>query len=552
MDKIEIRDLEIFANHGVFPEETALGQKFVVSAVMYTETRPAGLADDLSASINYGEVSHMITDFLQKNTYKLLEAAVENLAELLLLSLPLLKKITLRIEKPWAPVGLPLKTVAVEITRGWHTAYVAFGSNMGDKKKYLDNAIQGLRDMKEIVVEKVSEYLVTEPYGGVEQDEFLNGALRVRTLLCPDELLDRLHVLEQAADRKRIIHWGPRTLDLDILFYDNEIIDTENVRLILGTDEECGSSDITHYYSVEKEAPMTFSPDASFPVINIEKGRIGGNFTAEFEPSDRLPKMVSFHSGTKTNVVPGAAEALFEGLDGDETGALAKSMEEELGIRFTVSSEDGCLKIAAAGENGHAMAPWKGKNALTGLLSLIERLPLAECGQVKTVRALNRLMPHGDWYGEALGIKMSDEESGELTLAFSMLDISEKSLEGEFDSRCPICATKENTIDVIREKMEADGISFNTEEMKPPHHVPADSDFVKTLLSAYEKYSGRKGECIAIGGGTYVHNLKNGVAFGAALPETENHMHGPDEFAVVDELTMSAKIFAQVIVDLCC
>ena len=226
MDKIEIRDLEIFANHGVFPEETALGQKFVVSAVMYTETRPAGLTDDLSASINYGEVSHMITDFLQKNTYKLLEAAVENLAEMLLLSLPLLKKITLRIEKPWAPVGLPLKTVAVEITRGWHTAYIAFGSNMGDKKKYLDNAIQGLRDMKEIVVEKVSEYLVTEPYGDVEQDEFLNGALRVRTLLSPEELLDRLHVLEQAADRKRIIHWGPRTLDLDILFYDNEIIDT--------------------------------------------------------------------------------------------------------------------------------------------------------------------------------------------------------------------------------------------------------------------------------------------------------------------------------------
>lgn len=231
MDKIEIRDLEIFANHGVFPEETALGQKFVVSAVMYIETRPAGLTDDLSASINYGEVSHMITDFLQKNTYKLLEAAVENLAETLLLSLPLLKKITLRIEKPWAPVGLPLKTVAVEITRGWHTAYIAFGSNMGDKKKYLDNAIQGLRDMKEIVVEKVSEYLVTEPYGDVEQDEFLNGALRVRTLLSPEELLDRLHVLEQAADRKRIIHWGPRTLDLDILFYDQEIIDMPDLHI---------------------------------------------------------------------------------------------------------------------------------------------------------------------------------------------------------------------------------------------------------------------------------------------------------------------------------
>ena len=231
MDKIEIRDLEIFANHGVFPEETALGQKFVVSAVMYTETRPAGLTDDLSASINYGEVSHMITDFLQKNTYKLLEAAVENLAETLLLSLPLLKKITLRIEKPWAPVGLPLKTVAVEITRGWHTAYIAFGSNLGDKKKYLDNGIQGLKDTPGCEVEAVSKYLVTEPYGGVEQDEFLNGVLRLRTLLTPEELLDRLHELEAEANRERLIHWGPRTLDLDILFYDNEIIDTPDLHI---------------------------------------------------------------------------------------------------------------------------------------------------------------------------------------------------------------------------------------------------------------------------------------------------------------------------------
>ena len=173
----------------------------------------------------------MITEFLQKNTYKLLEAAVENLAEMLLLSLPLLEKITLRIEKPWAPVGLPLKTVAVEITRGWHTAYIAFGSNMGDKKKYLDDGIQGLREMKEIVVEKVSNYLETEPYGVVEQDKFLNGVLKLRTFLPVDELLDRLHDLEKAADRKRIIHWGPRTLDLDILFYDNEIIDTEDLHI---------------------------------------------------------------------------------------------------------------------------------------------------------------------------------------------------------------------------------------------------------------------------------------------------------------------------------
>lgn len=208
MDIIEIKNLEIFANHGVFPEENVFGQKFVVSAKLYTSTRKAGLTDDLTASIHYGEVSQM-----------------------LLHEFPLMNAITLRIEKPWAPVGLPLDTVAVEITRGWHTTYVAFGSNLGDKKKYIDDGIQGLKDTPDCEVEAISEYLVTEPYGGVEQDEFLNGVLRLRTLLTPEELLDRLHELEAAANRERIIHWGPRTLDLDILFYDNEIIDTPDLHI---------------------------------------------------------------------------------------------------------------------------------------------------------------------------------------------------------------------------------------------------------------------------------------------------------------------------------
>lgn len=231
MDKIEIIGLEIFANHGVYPEENVLGQKFVVSAVLYTDTRPAGRTDNLSQSINYGEVSQKITDFVRANTYQLLEAVVENLAEYLLLEFPLLEKVALRIEKPWAPVGLPLKTVAVEIERGWHTVFVAFGSNLGDKKMYLDKGIKGLAAVRGCEVKRVSSYLVTEPYGGVEQDEFLNGVLELRTLLTPNELLCRLHELEQEANRERLIHWGPRTLDLDILFYDKEIIDTSDLHI---------------------------------------------------------------------------------------------------------------------------------------------------------------------------------------------------------------------------------------------------------------------------------------------------------------------------------
>lgn len=231
MDKIKIHNLEIFAHHGVYPEENALGQKFVISAVLYTVTRKAGVTDELEYSVNYGEVSHFIKKFVEDHTWKLLESVVEHLAQELLLEFPLLDHVELEIKKPWAPIGLPLETVSVEISRGWHTAYIALGSNMGDTKGYLDMAVRMLRERRDCQVTKVSDYLVTKPYGGVEQDDFLNGALELRTMLEPEELLEALHEIERAANRERKIHWGPRTLDLDILLYDDLILDTPDLHI---------------------------------------------------------------------------------------------------------------------------------------------------------------------------------------------------------------------------------------------------------------------------------------------------------------------------------
>ena len=228
-DEIRIENLEFFANHGVYPEETRLGQKFMISLTMYTDTRRAGRTDELESSTNYGEVSHFIVDFMAKHTCKLIEAAAEKLAEALLLTYPLLAGVELELKKPWAPVGLPLETVSVKIRRFWHTAYIALGSNLGDKQAYLDNAVRELEKNESCQVKKVSSDLVTEPYGGVEQDDFLNACLELRTLLDPQELLDELHRVEQLAHRERLIHWGPRTLDLDILLYDDEVFETDTL-----------------------------------------------------------------------------------------------------------------------------------------------------------------------------------------------------------------------------------------------------------------------------------------------------------------------------------
>lgn len=325
----------------------------------------------------------------------------------------------------------------------------------------------------------------------------------------------------------------------------------KNVRLILGTDEECGSSDIAHYYAVEKEAPMTFSPDGAFPVVNTEKGSLSGHFTAEWTPSDKLPKLVSFDTGIKVNVVPGKTQAAVAGIEEAILEKIAEECQKQTGIRFEIQMENSNAVITAIGEGAHASIPQEGNNALTGLLDYLVRLPLAECPQVSMIRNLLELIPHGDTCGKALGIAMGDEISGDLTLALSLLKITDSGLEGTFDSRCPICSTEENVLQVVKKNMAAKGFTLHNDSMRPPHHVDGNSEFVKTLLNAYERYTGRKGECISMGGGTYVHNLKNGVAFGAAMPETDNRMHGADEYAVVEELVVSAKIFAQVIVDLC-
>ncbi len=140
MDKIKIRNLEIFAHHGVFPEENVLGQKFIINATLYTDLRNAGKTDELTASIHYGEICLQMEHFLTTHTFKLLERAAESLAETLLMNVSHLEKIKLEIKKPWAPIGLSLETVSVEIERSWHTAYIALGSNIGNKEQFLGQA----------------------------------------------------------------------------------------------------------------------------------------------------------------------------------------------------------------------------------------------------------------------------------------------------------------------------------------------------------------------------------------------------------------------------
>ncbi len=229
MDQIRIKGLQVYAYHGVFTEEKKLGQRFIVDADLYTDTRRAGRSDRLTESTHYGEVCQTIQKALTERSFDLIEAAAERTAQEILLHYPLVRCVELTLHKPQAPISLPFEDVSIRIRRGWHTAYIALGSNMGDRRAYLDGAVQALKGRTDSRVEAVSPLYVTAPYGGVAEGDFLNGVLRLETLLEPEELLDVMQGIEQQAGRERKVHWGSRTLDLDLLFFDDAVIDTERL-----------------------------------------------------------------------------------------------------------------------------------------------------------------------------------------------------------------------------------------------------------------------------------------------------------------------------------
>lgn len=229
MDRIIIENLTIFAHHGVYREENEKGQNFRINAVLETDTRMAGILDDLDLSTNYGEVCTFLNSFLTENTYKLIETAAERTAEALLLRFPRIRRVTLEVCKPEAPIPLPFESVSVKISRGWQRAYLSCGSNLGDKKAHLDGAVEALKADVKCRILRVSDWIMTTPYGEVEQDDFLNGAIMMETLYTPEMLLKKIHEIENEHKRERKIHWGPRTLDLDILLYEDCIMYTEDL-----------------------------------------------------------------------------------------------------------------------------------------------------------------------------------------------------------------------------------------------------------------------------------------------------------------------------------
>lgn len=224
-DKIHIKRLKIFAHHGVFDFEREQGQVFYLSGTFYLDLQKSGQSDDLEDSVSYADISTFLATYLTENTFQLIEAAAEHAIWALFQRFPRIQKIHFAIDKPEAPLQEEFESVRVELERQRHQVFVAFGSNMGDSQTILSQAIERLKNHPACEVKAVSTIIKSSPYGGVAQNDFYNGVLELETWYEPYGLLHLLQEIEQEFGRTREIHWGPRTLDLDIIFFDQLILD---------------------------------------------------------------------------------------------------------------------------------------------------------------------------------------------------------------------------------------------------------------------------------------------------------------------------------------
>ena len=310
------------------------------------------------------------------------------------------------------------------------------------------------------------------------------------------------------------------------------------VRLILGCDEECGSSDMAYYKKVTEMPRSGFSPDADYPVINIEKG--GSHIQFDAELSKEGLQVLSMQVGERANVVPGFASALVEG--DEETAKKAEAAGEKLGFPVKTTLGNGAVIIETTGVTGHAAFPEHGRNAIGQMLLVFKELG-AQGALLEMAEAIGMTC-----HGENLGIAMQDDISGALTGSLDIIRIEHGHVMAIMDVRYPVLFNPERMYELLNQRLKY--LKATDEHTRPPHFVSEQTELVQELLEAYHEITGGEKKTIAIGGGTYAQSMEEGVAFGALFPGEPEMAHQADEYITEESVFQNARIFARAIVRL--
>ncbi|WP_029090358.1 2-amino-4-hydroxy-6-hydroxymethyldihydropteridine diphosphokinase [Brevibacterium album] len=222
-DAIRLTGLRARGFHGVFEFEKREGQDFVADVVLFRDLSVPAASDDLADTADYGALADRLVQIIAGEPFDLIEALAGALADACLEFAP---EAEVTVHKPQAPIAHEFADVAVTVRRRAaeagssaeeYEAVIALGANLGDARAALQDAAHALSLHPRIALVAGSSIFVTAPVGGVEQPDFHNAAVLVRTALPPRELLSVCQGIEVAAGRTREVRWGPRTLDLDLI-----------------------------------------------------------------------------------------------------------------------------------------------------------------------------------------------------------------------------------------------------------------------------------------------------------------------------------------------
>ena len=323
----------------------------------------------------------------------------------------------------------------------------------------------------------------------------------------------------------------------------------KRVRVIIGSDEETGFRCVEAYFKHEEQPASGFTPDAMFPLVYAEKARATFDHKLKFvvEDGNYNYKLVKFNGGQVLNMVIASAKAELVG----EVSDIKEKFENFLALEKLdgeVTVED-TIKLTLKGKAAHGSTPQYGINGATKLAEFLSTLGLDNNGKNFVNYIVEKLA--NDPFGEKLGIDYSDNEMGEATYNYGILDYDLEKKVGivSTDCRHPM------KFDLVARLngVKVDNIDIEVTSTKEAHYVPKDDELVTTLMDVYRKHTGdTKNDAFVLGGGTYARCLKKGVAFGLLFPGKEDTMHQANEYLEVEDLLLATAIYAEGIYKLCC
>lgn len=217
--------MEFEGHTGCFDFEKKDGQKFIVSLDLFVDRIRGCYTDDLADTVDYSNIYEVTKETVTGDDGNLIERLAQKIADAVHEADKRILKVRVKVSKPEAPVKGIFETMEVTIERNRKEfVIVSLGSNMGDREANILAAEKALQAIDGNEGFKFASIYETEPVGLEDQPYFLNTCVGFYTDIDPFELLDKIHVIENDLLRTREVHWGPRTIDIDIIFYGDRVI----------------------------------------------------------------------------------------------------------------------------------------------------------------------------------------------------------------------------------------------------------------------------------------------------------------------------------------